>query len=241
VKIDSRLAQLAGLTLVAGALAYGLHVVGGGIAARAPQDTVSVTGSAKQRIVSDYVSWDGSLSARAASPGAAAAQLDTWTGRVRAFLLKSGVQPGELTVSPVSTDLATQTDKTGNQQVTGYSVTRAFSVRSARVDAIVTVIESTSQLVREGVPLTSSAPQYTYTRLADLRPALSAAATKDALHRADEIVAQTGQKRGRLVSIDVAPFQLTPPGSIQGDYGGYDTTTRVKDVIAVVNVSFVIK
>ena len=238
MKAESRLWQLAGLALVAVALAYGLYTVGEGIRARSARDTVSVTGSAKQRIVSDFVGWNGSVSARSTAPAVAARQLDTWAKRVRAFLVQAGVHEDELTVSPISTDLVTRQDQAGNEQVTGYSLTRSFSVRSPRIDAIVTAIESSSQLQREGIPLTASPLEYTYTKLADLRPALSAAATRDALSRADTIVAQTGQKRGKLISIDVAPFQLTAPGSVQGDYGGYDTSTRVKDVTAVVNVTF---
>ncbi len=238
VKADSRLWQFAGLGLVAVALAYGLFTVGDGIRARSTRDTVSVTGSAKQRIVSDFVGWNGSVSARATLPAVAAGQLDTWANRVRSFLLKAGVQPDELTVSPISTELVTREDQAGNGRVTGYSLTRSFAVRSPRIDAIVAAIQSSSQLQHEGIPLTASPLEYTYTKLAGLRPALSAAATRDALSRADTIVAQTGQKRGKLISIDVAPFQLTAPGSVQGDYGGYDTSTRVKDVTAVVNVTF---
>jgi hypothetical protein len=105
----------------------------------------------------------------------------------------------------------------------------------------VAAIQSSAQLVRAGIPLSAPPVEYTYTKLADLRPALSAQATQDALHRADTILAQTGQKRGRLIAIDVAPFELTAPGSIQNDYGGYDTSTRAKDVVAVVNVTFEIK
>ena len=241
MKPESRLWQLAGLGLVAVALAYGLFTVGDGIRARSARDTVSVTGSAKQRVVSDYVGWNGSVSARAAAPGVAARQLEVWAARVRSFLLQAGVHPDELTVSPISTEVVTRTDQAGAGHVAGYSLTRSFAVRSPRVDAIVVAIQSISKLALAGIPLTASPPEYTYTKLPDLRPALSAAATRDALHRADTIVAQTHQKRGRLIAIDVDPFQLTAPGSIQSDYGGYDTSTRVKDVIAVVNATFEIR
>ena len=119
MKPESRLWQLAGLTLVAVALAYGLYTVGDGIRSRSARDTVSVTGSAKQRIVSDFVGWNGSVSARATLPAVAARQLDTWAKRVRAFLVQAGVQPGELTVSPISTEIVTRQDQAGNEQVTG--------------------------------------------------------------------------------------------------------------------------
>lgn len=140
---------------------------GHGIRARSARDTVSVTGSAKQRIVSDFVGWNGSVSAQGTLPGVAARQLETWASRVRAFLLEAGVHPDELTVSPISIEPVTRTDQAGNEQVTGYSLTRSFAVRSPRVDAIVAVIQSISELALTGIPLTASPPEYTYTRLAE--------------------------------------------------------------------------
>lgn len=232
----------AGLVLLAAALAYGLTTVGDGIGARDRNDTVTVTGSAKQRITSDALLWDASVSAQDANPATAAAQLDRWTRAARAFLLRSGVETGELTISPITTERITQTDDTGAQRSTGFSLTRYFQVRSNRVDPAVKAIEASAQLVSQGIPLTASPPQFIYTKLADLRPALSSAATKDAINRARTVVAEAGARLGKLRAISVGPFQLTPPGSTESsDYGTYDTSTRVKDVTSVVNVTFSIR
>lgn len=237
---QSRVWQLIGLALVAIALAFGLHQVGSGIEARATRDTVSVTGSATKRIESDFVIWDASVSARGAKPGVAAAQLGTWANAVKAYLNGAGVTSDELTVSPIATDLIT-TDETGQASPPVYQVTRMFQVRSERVDDVVAALEGSAKLVLKGVPLSTSPPQYVYTKLAALRPGMTADATKDAITRAHAIVDQTGQKLGKIVSIDVAPFELTAPGAVQSDYGGYDTSTRTKDVRAVVNVTFAIE
>ncbi len=232
---NSRLWQLAGLALVAIAFAYGLHEVGNGIRARDARDVVTVTGSAKRSISSDYVIWDTSVAAQNFSPALAARKLAGWTSSIRTFLISAGVQPAELVVAPISTE--TITDSNGN--LVGYNLTRSFEVRSSRLDAIVGVIESSSQLVGRNIPLAAQSPQFIYTRLADLRPALSAEATKDAINRAKTVVEIAGQKLGKLRSIDVGPFQVTAPGSTQtGDFGSYDTSTRQKDVTSVVNVTF---
>jgi uncharacterized protein len=239
MRLDSRAWQLGGLALVAVALAYGLHAVSNGISARDTRDTVTVTGSAKQRITSDFVTWDASVSAQDAKPGVAAAQLERWTNSVRAFLTRSGVKSDELSISPIATDRISETDNTGAQHFSGFSLTRTFQVRSTRVDEIVAAIEASSQLVSSGIPLTASPAQFIYTKLADLRPALSSAATKDAINRAKTVVGQAGAKLGKLRAIDVGPFQLTAPESTENsDYGTYDTSTREKDVTSVVNVTF---
>ena len=84
-----------------------------------------------------------------------------------------------------------------------------------------------------------SQPQYVFTRLPSLRPQLLADATRDALRRAEVLVESTGADLGSLRSVNVGVFQVTAPNSTEvEDYGVYDTTTRTKDVTAVVNVTF---
>ena len=74
-----------------------------GIRDRNRSDVITVTGSAKQRIVSDYVVWDASLTSQRPTAPAAAAQLAAWTSRARAFFGAQGVKASELTVEPIST------------------------------------------------------------------------------------------------------------------------------------------
>lgn len=234
-----RFGAVVALVILGVALAYGLHEVGNGIRARDARDVVTVTGSAKRSIESDYVIWDSSVSAQDASPAVAAHKLAGWASSIRTFLLASGVHPDELVVAPISTQPVFSNSSTDSDRVVGYTLTRSFEVRSSRVDAVVQVAEASSHLVAKGIPFAAQSPQFIYTKLPDLRPTLSAEATKDAINRAETVVKMAGQHLGRLRSIDVGPFQVTAPGSTDtGEFGAYDTTTRKKDVTSVVNVTF---
>lgn len=232
-----RLPLLAGLTLLAAAILLGSVAVGSGIRDRNRNDVVAVTGSAKERITSDYAIWDMSVSAQDASPTAAEGRLSSAADAVRAFLLAHGVTAAELSTQPIFTETLMR----GNT-VTGYRLTRTFEVRSARVRAVAAVAESSSELLKEGVPLSAQPLQYIYTKLASIRPALLAAATKDAQGRAKVLVEATGAELGKLRGVDVGVFQVTSPNSTQvSDYGVYDTSTQQKDVTAVVNVTFALR
>ncbi len=232
------LALVAGLAMIAVALAIGLFAVADGIRDRGAGDTISVTGSAKRSISSDYLIWDASLSVQGETTGAAAAQLERWLERTLAALRASGIQDDELTVAAIST----QSVRGRSGKLTGYRLTRWLQVRSARLDVVVAAIEDSSRLLAAGVPLSAGQPQYVYTKLADLRPALSAEATKDALRRAEAIVEITGNELGGVRNVYSSPFQVTAPGSTEvEDYGIYDTSTREKEVTAVVNVTFAVK
>jgi uncharacterized protein len=242
--VRERTLQLVGLTLLAAALALGLFWVAGGIRDRGSTDAVTVTGSAKQRIESDYVVWIASVTSQQARPGAALDQLDGWTEQVRAFLLRSGTQEEELTVLPVFTEEVYGQTAEGQQtgEVVGYRLTRSFEVRSSRIDETRALIEASTGLLSEGIPLSAQPPQYVYTDLAKLRPRLLAAATRDAQTRARMIVESTGRELGDLRSVSVGVFQVTAPNSTEvSDYGVYDTATVRKDVTAVVNVAFALE
>ncbi len=235
------LALVAGLALIAVALALGLFAVADGIRDRGGGDTISVTGSAKRTVSSDYLIWNASLSVQGETTAEAAAQLERWLEQTLQALQASGIQKDELTVAGISTE--TLRRRSGKLTGFGFRLTRSLQVRSSRLDVVVAAIEEdSSRLLAAGVPLSAGQPQYVYTKLAELRPALSAEATKDALRRAEAIVEITGDELGGVRDVYSSPFQVTAPGSTEvEDYGIYDTSTREKEVTAVVNVTFAVK
>lgn len=234
-RVRERVPLVAGFALLGLAIGLGAVVLAGGIRDRNRNDTITVTGSAKARIVSDYVVWDASVASRGTTPQEALPPLSRWSAEVRSFLAAQGARPSEITESPISTD--TLTDDAG--RLTGYRLTRSFEVRSARVSAITALVQASQKLFAVGVPLQAQPPQYVYTKLPDLRPKLLADATKDALNRANVLVEATGAHLGGLRGVNVGVFQVTAPNSTDvSDYGIYDTSTLRKDVTAVVNVTF---
>ena len=234
--VRDRVPFLGGLALIAIAFVIGSIAIGHGIRYRNQNNVIVVTGSAKKRIVSDYVIWNLSVTSQQASASDAAKELAGWTSAIRSFLNREGVQPSELSVQPISTEAVSR-----QGHVTGYRLTRIFEVRSARVKEITSVADHSSQLLGQGLPLSADPPQYVYTRLPTLRPQLLAEATTDAQTRARVIVKATGAHLGKLRGVDVGVFQVTSPNSTQvEDYGVYDTSTVEKDVTAVVNVTFAV-
>ena len=229
-----RLPLLGGLALLAIAFVIGSFAIGHGIRDKNRNDVISVTGSAKKRIVSDYIVWNLSVTSTQGSATDAAKELAGWTTKIRSFLTRAGVTAGELSVQPISTNTLSKAGR-----VTGYRLRRSFEIRSSRVRAITDVADNSSELLAAGIPLAAESPQYLYTNLPTLRPQLLAEATKDAQNRARVIVKATGGHLGKLRGVDVGVFQVTSPNSTEvEDYGVYDTSTLEKDVTAVVNVTF---
>ncbi len=236
--MGERLVPIGAALLLGIALVVGSLFLADGIRDRGRSDVITVTGSAKKRIVSDYVVWNASVASQRSSPTAAARELDSWTRQIESFLRASGIRGAELTVQPISTE--TVTDDAG--QTVGYRLSRYFQIRSPRVDTVAGVAERSAGLLRKGIPLAAEPPQYVYTQLASARPELLAEATKDAQNRAQVLVGATGGELGSLRDVNVGVFQITSPNSTEvADYGVYDTSTLAKDVTAVVNVTFALQ
>jgi uncharacterized protein len=236
--VIDRIPLVAGLAVLAIGVVIGSLLIAGGIRDRNRNDVITVTGSAKQRIASDYVIWNASLTSAGPTAADAERRLARWSNRVRAFFRNQGVKPGELTVLPISTLAPGGVDEEGNE-VTEYTLTREFEIRSSRVAAIAALAERSSELLRSDIPLAGATPEYVYTKLSALRPQLLTEAIRDAKRRADVIVDASETDLGKIRGVDVGVFQVTAPNSTEvSDYGEYDTSTRRKDVTAVVNVTY---
>jgi uncharacterized protein len=232
-----RLPLFGGLALIAIAFVIGSFAIGHGIRDKNRNDVISVTGSAKKRITSDYVVWNLFVTSEQGSAQTAARELARWTTRIRSFLTQAGVEPSELSIDPISTETVSRKGK-----VISFRLTRGFEIRSPRVRNVTDVANRSSELLAQGIPLQADPLQYVYTKLTSLRPALLAQATKDARSRAEVIVDATGSHLGKLRRVSVGVFQITSPNSTEvQDYGVYDTSTLEKDVTAVVNVTFALR
>ena len=203
-----RLPLLVGLTLIAVALGVGSDLIANGIRDRGQNDVLTVTGSAKQRITSDYVIWTSHVSSQQPTAAAAAKEITAWTARVQSFFQAQGVEASELTLAPVSASPPGSYTESGGK-VKGYLLERDFEIRSARVSAIAHVAEESRSLLEQGVPLAVDPPQYVYTKLPTLRPKLLAAAMQDAQARARVLTTAGRVKLGHLRGVDVGVFQVT--------------------------------
>jgi hypothetical protein len=232
--VIERLPLLGGLALLAIAFVIGSIFIGHGIRDKNRNDVITVTGSAKKRITSNYVVWRMFVTSVQPSAPEAARELTGWTNKIRSFLSDAGVENGELSVDPISTETVSRRGR-----VVSFRLTRGFEVRSPRVLPVTDVANRSSDLLAQGIPLQADPVQYVYTNLPTLRPQLLAEATRDARSRARVIVDATGSHLGKLRRVSVGVFQITSPNSTDvEDYGVYDTSTLQKDVTAVVNVTF---
>ena len=97
-------------------------------------------------------------------------------------------------------------------------------------------------LIDKGVDINVYATSYDYSKLPDLKISLLEKASKDAKARAISMLKPTHNSVGKIQSVRMGVYQITPVDSTSvSDMGINDTSSIDKKVTAVANVSFKIK
>ena len=123
-----------------------------------------------------------------------------------------------------------------------YNLTQPITINSDNVELIKEISNSITGLIDKGVDISAYAPSYDYSKLPDLKVSLLEKASKDAKARAASMLKPTHNSVGKIQSVRMGVYQITPVDSTNAsDMGINDTSSIDKKVTAVANVSFKIK
>lgn len=209
--------------------------------------TVIVRGSMKQEIVSDRIIWRADISATAPDLAGASAQLAENVAAVSKFLKDKGIVEGAETrvvVEPINTMKDYVRDVNGNytNTLSAYILSQQVRVESNDVDKVETASKEVTKLLGQGIELSSYSPEYIYTKAADLRVALLEKAAQDGRRRAETLAKNAGGELGDLQQATMGVFQILPQYSVDvEDYGANDTSSKHKDAMAVVTLTYTLE
>jgi hypothetical protein len=227
---------LLGSTAIAGYAFYRVRLL---------DDSLAVTGSAKQEVVSDTVKWRANFSRTITlsniKSGYATMAADE--ALVKAFMEKNGVNKDEVTIAAISMneDYSYNSNNNPNYEKR-YTLSQQVTVDSKDVDKITNLSKQTQTLVNQGVIFTTYGLEYYYSKLSDLRVSLLSDAIKDAKARADKIAEASGKTVGQLKNASSGVVQVLPLNSVDvSDYGAYATGDIKKEVMVTVKAAFTLR
>lgn len=206
--------------------------------------TITVTGSASENIRSDFAIWRGTFSVEANTLVEAYAKLKSSKEKVNNYLLSKEFPQEKIVMSSINTATLYFNDNQGipTNEISGYRLSQDVSIESNDVDKIDNLSREATELINDGVEITSPTPEFLYTKLGDLKIQMIGRASKDAKDRADQIAESTGNSIGEVRSSRMGVMQINAKNSTEvSDYGINNTSSLEKTVTAVVNVSFSIK
>ncbi|HYY03663.1 MAG TPA: SIMPL domain-containing protein [Gaiellaceae bacterium] len=202
------------------------------------RDTIRVTGSAREPIDADLARWSLAVNAQSVRPQDAVRLLNKRVRAVRAFLSDGGLPASAINEPPVVTQQTT-IRLASKRRVAAFRLVQRFRISSPQIDQVERVAAAVSDLLTQGVPVSAGGISYISTNLTQARLNALKKAIADAHRRAETIVQGIGGDLGAVRSAELGVYQVVPRNSTEvSDYGINDTTSREKDVYAVVSVTF---
>lgn len=209
---------------------------------RALDNTLSVTGSTKERVTADTAKWGVDIE-RIVFEGELAQGYEGVTAdakKVKQFFIKQGFAESEITIAPITT--GEYYTGSGDNQVRKTMVRQNISVSTKNVNVVESASQNAVLLAQQNIRFSPQQPQYLISNLPELRVKLIGKAIEDAKKRAESIASAMGQYVGRMKSANNGVVQVMAPDSTAvSDYGEYDTSTKEKDVMLSVKAIFTLQ
>jgi uncharacterized protein len=230
-----------GLLSLAVAAVWIGHIVASTIHdAKHAHDTITITGSARKPIGSDLVQWELEVKGAAGTEVAAAYKARTAAASLVGFLRKAGIAPKDISPEVVQSEVVTtRIDKKHTR--TTYIVSQGYGVSSRQIDVVAGAATRLGTLLEQGIDVSAQPLAYISTNLDAAKLDALAAATAEARRRAEILVQGLGGHLGGMRASSLGVYQITPRNSTEiSDYGVNDTSSRLKDVTAVVSATFAV-
>ena len=158
-----------------------------------------------------------------------------------AFVRVAGIPADAVAPQVVQSDIeVTRINK--RQTRTTYVVSQSFDISTRDIDIVQTAATRVGRLLEQGIHISADPLAFISTDLEEAKLEALSAATAEARRRADILVKGLGGKLGRMRASSLGVYQITPRNSTEiSDYGVNDTSSRLKDVTAVVSATFAVK
>lgn len=207
------------------------------------KQNISVTGSARRSIKSDLGYLDISINGASTVSGSQAYQeLLKQIPKVKQYLYSKGFNDSQFSYSIQQYIPVTNYDKDGHViGISNHVYNQHLIISSNNVDLIQAISLDITSLIMQGIDIAVNPPRYLYTKLKNEKVEIQADAAKDAKQRAMKIAEATGSSLGGIVYARMGILQIIPANSNEvSDYGINDESSIDKEIVSVVNVTFVI-
>ena len=190
---------IAALLVAIGLVGAGWFAAQGMAKLRTDDRYVTVKGSAERIVDADLVVWPMPHFVGGNDLREVTAQLDANTATIRAFFADAGFAEGEIAVSPPRLEDRWAYAYGDNRPPERFRYSNTVSLRSTKVDKALAALRNSGQLVGQGVMIDQgSQPDFDYTKLNDIKPALIAEATANARESAVQFAKDSDSKLGGI-------------------------------------------
>lgn len=212
------------------------------------QHLISVTGLGKTNFTSDLIVWSAVFNKRSKELKKGFSSLEKHKTKIKNYLIEKGVEESEIVFSSVDTykNDNPNYDKYGNPlgySFVDYSLNQKVTINSSKVKTIENISRDITELLNEGVNISSFAPSYYYTKIEELKIELISKATKNARLRAEKIAENAGANIDKVKKASMGVFQITGQNTQENySWGGtFNITEKEKTALITIKLVYEIK
>lgn len=212
------------------------------VASNIAKDVISVTGSTYEIVKSDSGSLRFEIVAKKPTKQEAYSLIQSQIKLVEEYLKNKGIKNIEM--KTINGYYTYKRDFNGayTNIPEAYNLSQPFAISSENVELIKEISNDITSLINKGVDVNVFSASYGYSKLPELKVTLLEKASMDAKNRASSMLKPTHNSVGKIQSVKMGIYQITPVDSNDvSDMGINDTSSIDKKVTAVANVSFKIK
>ncbi|MBN2706588.1 MAG: SIMPL domain-containing protein [Deltaproteobacteria bacterium] len=207
-------ALIIGLALFGGLIGMALLLGNAALSIKERERSVNVKGLAERELPADVVIWPIQFTAADNNLQKLYLTLADNAGKIRQFLIDKGLSTDEITVNPPAiTDKSAQSYGGSQAPEFRYSALQTVTVYSGKVDQVRALMSQLTELGREGIVFNSdnyeARPEYIFTRLNEIKPAMIEEATRKARDVALKFAADSSSRLGKIRQASQGQFSIS--------------------------------
>ena len=147
---------------------------------------VTVKGLAEREVPADKVTWSIGTKVTGNDLPLLYENINIQTDKIKRFLRQNGLDEKEITVNPPTISDLEAREWGDNQKSFRYIVTTTITVATNKVTEVNKAIFKQAELLKQGVAIENSNPQYEYASFQQMKPEMMAEAIKNAQKTAEQ-------------------------------------------------------
>lgn len=177
---------------------------------RYASNVVTVKGFSERDVKADVALWQIGFALTGANPAGLYSQSSADENTLVAFLMRKGFKKQDIKTGnmDLADHLANQYGAVKMPESQRYVLTDTITVRSNDVALVDETKHALSDLIKQGIVLTTNSVDFEFTRLNDIKAPMLRDATQNARDAAQQFANDSGVKVGSIQSADQQPFTV---------------------------------
>ena len=169
---------------------------------------VTVKGLAEREVPADKVTWSIGTKVTGNDLPLLYENINIQTDKIKRFLRQNGLDEKEITVNPPSISDLEAREWGDNQKNFRYIVNTTITVATNKVTEVNAAIFKQAELLKQGVAIENSSPDYEYASFQKMKPEMMAEAIKNAQKTAEQFAEASKCDLGSIQTAGQGQFEI---------------------------------